>query len=217
MADWVANGNAPQPMTNLPVNLDPTSRKERIWTIAWIRETTNKCSWELRNDFAGFVIVDDYRAWEFANDILRLPVPQNISKRLIYFCDASIRCLCACRRNCLALASSEWEGKGVFYPLSVDNSATVERLAIACTFELTISDIDGEKSTVEERLRADKNLLQQHLSLTRSHLHGKTEDVFVFTDDTNALRRVGGCLPYDPDGDMASHLEAISRHSETLD
>lgn len=71
-------------------------------------------------------------------------------------------------------------------------------------------------SSFQERLSADNDLLQQHLSLTRSHLHGKTKEVFVFTDDINALRRIGGCLPHDQNGDMASHLEAIARHSETL-
>ncbi|KAJ9486882.1 hypothetical protein VN97_g6449 [Penicillium thymicola] len=91
-----------------------------------------------------------------------LPVPQNVSKRLVYFCDASIRCLCGaagivCPQS---LASSEWESKGVFYPLSVHDSATVELFAISCTLELVIGEIDGEKATIEERLSADNDLLQ---------------------------------------------------------
>lgn len=44
-----------------------------------------------------------------------LPVLQNVSKRLIYFCDVSIRCLCGVAGIVWpqSLASSEWEGKGV--------------------------------------------------------------------------------------------------------
>lgn len=65
-----------------------------------------------------------------------------------------------CGRNCLAtkpcrLAFNEWEGKGVFYPLSIHDSGTVELFAIACTLEHAISQIDGERTTAEERLRGD--------------------------------------------------------------
>ncbi|KAJ5979375.1 hypothetical protein N7501_002717 [Penicillium viridicatum] len=178
-----------------------------------------KTSRELGHDFVGFItLVDNRRALDIANKILELPVPQNVSKRLIYFCDASIRCLCAAAGIVWprSLSSSEWEGKGVFYPLSVDSSPTVELFAIACTLELAIREIDQQRATILQNSRVDREFFQQHLSLTRSHVHGMTKEVFVFTDDINALRRIDGGLPYYPNDDMASHVEAITRHSKTL-
>ncbi|KUM56687.1 hypothetical protein ACN42_g10520 [Penicillium freii] len=178
-----------------------------------------KTSRELGHDFVGFItLVDDHRALDIANKILELPVPQNVSKRLIYFCDASIRCLCAAAGIVWprSLASSEWEGKGVFYPLSIDSSPTVELFAIACTLELAIREIDQQRATISQNSRVDRGFFQQHSSLTRSHVHGMTKEVFVFTDDINALRRIDGGLPYYSNDDMASHVEAITRHSKTL-
>lgn len=43
-----------------------------------------------------------------------------------------------------------------------------------------------------------------------------TKEVFIFTDDINALRRIDGGLRYYPNGHMASQLEVIARHSNTL-
>ncbi|KAJ5197541.1 hypothetical protein N7449_008020 [Penicillium cf. viridicatum] len=167
-------------------------------------KTHYKSSRQLGHNFVGFIVlVDDYRAWDIANKILQLPVPQNVRKRLVYFCDASIR-------------SFKWDGKGVYYPLSVESSATVELFAIACTLELAICEIYQERATIVPNPRVDRTFFQQQSSLIRYHVHRMTKEVFVFTDDINALRRIGGRLSYDPNGDMASHLEAIARHSKTL-
>ncbi|KAJ5941617.1 hypothetical protein N7516_001785 [Penicillium verrucosum] len=203
-------GLADQPQSN---NKKRNKRDYRV------DRTNFKYSGELGHDFFGFIcFVNDHRAWDIADGILQLPIPQSVSKRLVYFCDASIRCLCGAAGIVWprSLAFNEWEGKGVFYPLSTHDSGTVELFAIACTLELAISQIDGERTTAEERLRGDNDVLQRNLSLTKSHLHGMTKEVFVFTDDINALRRIGGSVAYDPKGDMASHLEAIARHSGTL-
>lgn len=43
-----------------------------------------------------------------------------------------------------------------------------------------------------------------------------TKELFVFTDDINALRRIDGDLPYPPNGQMASQVASISRYSRTL-
>ncbi|CAI7666774.1 unnamed protein product [Penicillium viridicatum] len=53
------------------------------------------------------------------------------------------------------------------------------------------------------------NSLGQLSGIMRPHVPRETKAVFVFTDDINALRRIGGCLRYYPNGDMASHLEVI--------
>ncbi|KAJ5507177.1 hypothetical protein N7527_009320 [Penicillium freii] len=42
------------------------------------------------------------------------------------------------------------------------------------------------------------------------------KEVFVFTDDIHAIRRIGGGLRYYPNDDIASHVEVIARHSNTL-
>lgn len=42
------------------------------------------------------------------------------------------------------------------------------------------------------------------------------KEVFVFTDDIHAIRRIDGGLRYYPNDDMASHVEVIARHSSTL-
>ncbi|KAJ5398508.1 hypothetical protein N7465_008997 [Penicillium sp. CMV-2018d] len=133
-----------------------------------------KTSRELGHDFVGFItLVDDRRALDMANNILQLPVPQNVSKRLIYFCDASIRCLCGATGIVWprSLASSEWEGKGVFHHLSVYSSPTVEPFAIACTLDLAMREIDQQRATIVQNHRVDRQFFQQHLSLTRSHVH----------------------------------------------
>lgn len=182
-------------------------------------KTHYKSSRQLGHNFVGFIVlVDDYRAWDIANKILQLPVPQNVRKRLVYFCDASIRSLCGAAGIVWpeSLSSSKWDGKGVYYPLSVESSATVELFAIACTLELAICEIDQERATIVPNPRVDRTFFQQQSSLIRSHVHRMTKEVFVFTDDINALRRIGGRLSYNPNGDMASHLEVIARHSRTL-
>ncbi|KAJ5602456.1 hypothetical protein N7537_005412 [Penicillium hordei] len=154
-----------------------------------------KTSWELGHDFFGFIVlVDDYRAWGIANKILQLPVPRNVRKRLAYFCDASIHSLCGAAGIVWpeSLSSSKWEGKGVgLLPYQ-------------------------ERATIVQNPRVNRTFFQQHSSLTTSHGHRMTKEVFLFTDDINALRRIAGRLPYDPNGDMASHLEVITWHSKTL-
>lgn len=178
-----------------------------------------KTSRDLGHDFVGFItLVDDRRALDVANMILQLPVPQNVHKRLVYFCDASIRSSHGAAGIVWpeSLSSSQWEGKGVYYPRSVESSATVELFAIACTLELAIREIDQQRAIIVQNPRVNTQFFQQHLSLTRSHLHGMAKEVFVFTDDINALRRIDGDLSYYPNGHMARQLEVIAQHSNTL-
>lgn len=173
MADSIGNANAPQPMTNWLVGLNPTTRKKGKKDKR-VDRRQYKASRELGHDFVRFItLVDDRRALDMANNILQLPVPQNVSKRLIYFCDASIRCLCGATEIVWprSLASSEWEGKGVFHHLSVYSSPTVELFAIACTLDLAIREIDQQRATIVQNHRVDRQFFQQHLSLTRSHVH----------------------------------------------
>lgn len=178
-----------------------------------------RTSRELGHDFVGFIVlVDDYRAWDIATKILQLPVPQDVRKRLVYFCDASIRSWCGAAGIVWPenLASNKWDGQGVPYPGRVESSATVELFAIARTLQLAICEIDEERASIVHNPRVDREFFEQHSSLTRSHAHSMTKEVFVFTDDINALRRIDGSLPYHPDGDMATHLEVIARRSKVL-
>lgn len=91
-------------------------------------------------------------AWNIANKILSLPVPKQVRKRLVYFCDASIRSM----RGAAGVVwperypSTEWQGKGVYYPLRTDDSATLELFAISCALRTAIEEIDKEHASVVE-------------------------------------------------------------------
>ncbi|KAJ5803836.1 uncharacterized protein N7518_000139 [Penicillium psychrosexuale] len=43
-----------------------------------------------------------------------------------------------------------------------------------------------------------------------------TKEVFVFSDNADALNRIRGDLAYEPESDVAIQLETIARHSEKL-
>lgn len=110
-----------------------------------------RSSRELGHDFVGFIVLpDDRRAWHIANKILQLPVPRNVRKRLVYLCDASIRSWYGAVGIVWpeSLASSKWDGKRLFYPGSVESSATVEPFAIACTLRLANCEIDQQRASI---------------------------------------------------------------------
>lgn len=200
-----------------PAGLTPPPKKQK--TSAGEDKKDNKFCWEVGQEFLGFVFhVDGEIAKEIARSIHKLPVPTEVHKRLIYFCDASIRSGCGTagvvwQEN---VGSSNWKGTGFHYPESTVSTATVELFAISCTMQMAIGDINTERGTVVPNKPVDTALFQQHSAHTLSHLHNLTKEVFIFTDDCNALRRIDGLLAYDPNGDMGRQVEAISTHSKTL-
>lgn len=178
-----------------------------------------KFCWELGDGFQGLVFgFTGQEAWDIANKILSLPVPKQVRKRLVYFCDASIRSM----RGAAGVVwperypSTEWQGKGVYYPLRTDDSATLELFAISCALRTAIEEIDKEHASVVENIPVDEEFFQSSSLRTESHLHSMTKELFVFTDDINALRRIDGGLPYPPNGQMTSQVASISRYSRTL-
>ncbi|KAJ5837042.1 hypothetical protein N7447_003068 [Penicillium robsamsonii] len=176
-----------------------------------------KFTWELGHNFLGFVsLTTRDEALEFSNNILQLPVPKTVRKRLIYFCDGSIRLLCGAAGIVWpqAFNSPEWEGTGVYYPFSIDSTATLELFAIASTLEAAIKDMEKTRGDVAPR--TDKMPFRGNLGQTRSHQHHMTKEVFVFTDDEFALRRISGKMGYFPQGDIAHQLKSISEHSRIL-
>ncbi|CRL28091.1 unnamed protein product [Penicillium camemberti] len=70
----------------------------------------------------------------------RLPVPRNVRKRLVYLCDASIRLSYGAVGIVWpeSLASSKWNGKGLFYPGNVESRTTgllvrcIHSFAVCC-------------------------------------------------------------------------------------
>ncbi|KAJ5512141.1 hypothetical protein N7463_001693 [Penicillium fimorum] len=177
----------------------------------------NKFSWELGHKFHGFVAPTTRdNALEFSNIILQLPVPKYVRKRLVYFCDGSIRFLCGAAGIVWPRSFNfpDWEGTGVYYPLSIDNTATLELFAIAATLQAAIKDMDKTRGDVAPR--TDKTLFRGNLAQTKSHQHHMTKEVFIFTDDMLALKRICGRLAYQPEEDIAHQLKAISEHSLTL-
>ncbi|OQD71484.1 hypothetical protein PENPOL_c001G02025 [Penicillium polonicum] len=200
-----------------PVGPAPPPKKQKRSTGE--DKKGNKFCWEVGQEFVGFAFhVDGEIAKEIARNIHKLPVPTKVHKRLIYFCDASIRSKCGAAGVVWqeSFGSSNWIGMGFHYPESTVSTATVELFAIACTMQIAIRDIIEERGTVVQNQPVDTALFQQHSAHTMSHLHNVTKEVFIFTDDFNALRRIDGGLAYGPKGDMARQVEAISAHSKTL-
>ncbi|KAJ5398507.1 hypothetical protein N7465_008996 [Penicillium sp. CMV-2018d] len=200
-----------------PVGPTPPHKKQKRSANKDKKES--KFCWEVGQEFLGFVFhVDGETAKEIARNIHKLPVPTKVHKRLIYFCDASIRSKCGAAGVVWqeSFGSSNWIGMGFHYPESTVSSAAVELFAISCTMQMAIRDINKERGTVVQNLPVDTALFQQHSAHTISHLHNLTKEVFIFTDDFNALRRIDGELAYEPKGDMARQVEAISAHSKTL-
>lgn len=178
-----------------------------------------KFCWELGDEFHGLVFgFTGQEAWDIANKIPTLPMPKQVRKRLVYFCDASVRSL----RGAAGIVwperypSSKWQGKGVYYPLRTNDSATVELFAISCALRTAIEDLDEEHAGVLANAPVDKEFFQSSMLRTESHLHSMTKEVFIFTDDINALRRIDGDLAYPPNGQMAGHVASISQYSMTL-
>ncbi|KAJ9481516.1 hypothetical protein VN97_g11957 [Penicillium thymicola] len=175
--------------------------------------------WELGQEFTGFVsLINGPKAREIAINILRLPIPNNVNKRLVYFCDASIHSLCGAVGVVWPkdFTFTKWEGKGFPYPVDIDNTAILELFGISRTLEMAIRDMEEPRADVDRNQPQDKLLFQSHLDQTRSHLHGMSKEVFIFTDDIFALKRIDGSVSYTPNGGIASQLAAISRHSKTL-
>ncbi|KAJ6185397.1 hypothetical protein N7519_006698 [Penicillium mononematosum] len=176
------------------------------------RNNTSKASkrfcWQLGHEFSGFISdVKGPIALNFAKNILEHPVPDTVEKRLVYFSDASQRALCGAVGIVwpVCLTTSDWEGKGVYYPTSTDDSSILELFGIACSLEIAIHDMGKERATVAKTL--------PH---TTSKPHAMSKEVFVFTDDVEALKRIRGDLAYDPTNDVANLLERISQHSKAL-
>ncbi|KAF3021795.1 hypothetical protein E8E15_007809 [Penicillium rubens] len=184
------------------------------------KDEVKRFSWELGQEFTGFVsLLEGYVAIDIAKNILQLPIPANVCKRLVYFSDASIRSFYGAVGIVWtnSFAFPEWEGNGIPYPSKIDSTAVLELFGIACALELAVQDIDKPRAMVDQSLPQDKEFFQNHLLQTRSFLLIKTKDLFIFTDDIFALKRISGDVPYPPNGDISSQLEVISRRSKALD
>ncbi|KAJ6185398.1 hypothetical protein N7519_006699 [Penicillium mononematosum] len=139
------------------------------------RKEVKRFSWELGQEVSGFVsFLEGYVAIGIAKNILRLPIPDN------------------------SFISPEWEGKGIPYRSGIDSTAVLDLFGIARTLELAIKDIDKPHTMVNQSLPQDKEFFQDHLLQTRSHLHTKSKELFIFTDDIFAFKRISGDLPYSP-------------------
>lgn len=178
-----------------------------------------KLSGELGHDFVGFVSLNtEDTALEFSSNILQLAVLNHVRKRLIYFCDGSLRLLCGAAGIVWpkSLTCGTWEGKGEYYPAKVDSTATIELFGIRCTLETAISDMDTARADVAGGPARSSMSYRGNPGQTRSNYHGMANELFVFTDDINALQRISGKLPYFPNGEVANQVKAISEHSKTL-
>ncbi|KAJ6147023.1 hypothetical protein N7497_009005 [Penicillium chrysogenum] len=165
------------------------------------KDEVKRFSWELGQEFTGFVsLLEGYVAIDIAKNILQLPIPANVCKRLVYFSDASIRSFYGAVGIVWtkSFAFPEWEGKGIPYPSKIDSTAVLELFGIACALELAVQDIDKPRAMVDQSLPQDKEFFQNHLLQTRSSLLIKTKEVFIFTDDIFALKRISGDVPYPP-------------------
>ncbi|KAK4868666.1 hypothetical protein LT330_006868 [Penicillium expansum] len=204
-----AEGNdKPSRKRKRPSFIDTPDNEFRPPKISKTSNTNKKLCTDLGHEFAGLVSeATDSVALNFAKNILRHPVLDTVSKRLVYFSDASQRAMCGAIGIVwpTSLTSSNWEGKGAYYPISTDNTAILELFGICCALDLAIQDIDKERAIVPSTL-----------SRTSSQSHTMTKEVLVFSDDAEALKRIRGEGPYNPEDEVGSQMEAISRHSKTL-
>jgi hypothetical protein len=58
---------------------------------------------------------------------------------------------------------------------------------------------------------------QGHQALLSASLLIKTKDLFIFTDDIFALKRISGDVPYPPNGDISSQLEVLVLRETLVD
>ncbi|KAJ5469915.1 hypothetical protein N7530_007272 [Penicillium desertorum] len=124
-----------------------------------IKKEVKRFSWELGQDFSGFVsFLEGYEAIDIAMNILRLPIPANVCKRLVYFSDASIRSFYGAVGIVWteSFISPKWEGKGIPYQSKIDSTAVLELFGIACALELAIKDIDKSHAMANQSIPQDK-------------------------------------------------------------
>ncbi|KAJ5462666.1 hypothetical protein N7475_007610 [Penicillium sp. IBT 31633x] len=174
---------------------------------------------ELGHKFVGSVLITNRdEAERIAHRIYEVPVPQQVTSRLILFCDASIR-----KRQAAVgvvwkapLSTSMWDGLGVSFPSETANTSVVELYAIGCALKFALDNMDSAEWSISRDGSSETRSFRPSLGRTESHLHGKTKELFVLTDEEGTLARLKGTMLYLPAGPHATEIKTICDLSELL-
>ncbi|KAJ6185402.1 hypothetical protein N7519_006703 [Penicillium mononematosum] len=181
-----------------PPDLGPTAKKQKI-----IRKTCVGLGYK----FCGSIIISNRKdADEVARYIHDLPVPQQVTRRLVLYGDACLRDSSAAVGIVWRSPTSlpEWDGLGVGYPSKTRNSGVVELYAIACAMKFALDYISHTAFAVSSEDSAQSSCFPPGTARTMSHTHDMKRELIVFTDDWYALQRLTGTLankvggPHDP-------------------
>ncbi|OQE24886.1 hypothetical protein PENFLA_c009G05832 [Penicillium flavigenum] len=208
----------PQPTASLkrkqsqsnPPDPGPTAKKQKR-----IRKT---CV-ELGYKFCGAIIIASRKdADQVARYIHDLPVPQQVTRRLVLYGDACLRDSSAAVGIVWKSPTSlpEWDGLGVGYPSKTKNSGIVELYAIACAMKFALDHIGHIAFVVSSEDSAQSSRFQPGTARTMSHTHDMKREVIVFTDDWYALQRLTGTLANNVGGPHAHLLKIICDLSQLL-
>ncbi|KAJ5795249.1 hypothetical protein N7457_001848 [Penicillium paradoxum] len=218
-----------QSVTSSPTNVQPSASKKRARSPSETldsaparetrREKGRKFCGELGHKFEGSIaITTRAEAMQVAYRIHGLPVPEQVTSRVILFGDACIRN----RRGAVGIvwkaggAASKWDGLGVAFHEKTDDTSALELYAVGCGLKFALDNIDSAEYTVSRDDPADTNFFRPKMRRTGSHSHMMKREVFVFTDEETVLRRLNGDVSYHGDGPYGTQIRAICELSVLL-
>ncbi|KAJ5262769.1 hypothetical protein N7524_008074 [Penicillium chrysogenum] len=193
-----------------PPGLGRRARKQRI---------IGKTCVELGYKFSGAIIVAiPMEADEVARCIHELPVPQQVTRRLVLYSDACIRDTSAAAGIVWKSPTSlpEWDGLGVGYPSNTNNSGVVELYAIACAMKFALDYIGHPAFAVSSKNSPGSSHFLPGNTRIMSRAHIMKREVILFTDDRYALQRLDSALANPVGGPYGPLLKAICDLSQLL-
>ncbi|CAP96456.1 hypothetical protein EN45_077590 [Penicillium chrysogenum] len=192
-----------------PPGLGRRARKQRI---------IGKTCVELGYKFSGAIIVAiPMEADEVARCIHELPVPQQVTRRLVLYSDACIRDTSAAAGIVWKSPTSlpEWDGLGVGYPSNTNNSGVVELYAIACAMKFALDHVGHPAFAVSSKNSPGSSHFWPG-TRSMSHTHTMKRETMLFTDDRYALQRLDSALANPVGGPHWPLLKAICDLSQLL-
>lgn len=217
---------------------------------------------QLGIEFTGFICLPGYdQAHLVARRIYDLPVPEQVTKRLIFYVDGSARYFCGGvgvvwrsnwgetdqdngenngedndtgedngmkggmrrgsrrgSRNKPPVLSHQrdFKGKGAFFPFSSDDMAAIELFAIASALKFAIQDIEMPHADSRPSWGKRDWLLNPRHEPTHSPMHKMQKELFVFSDQKEALERLAGERLIPSTGYIAEQVADVCHLSNVL-
>ena len=182
-------------------------------------------SHELGHDFTGFIPTGKQASSDVvARCIYDLPIPAQVTHRLILFVDGSIKFYCGAvgviwrvtwEKSGL-LDKKSFGGRGAFFPVNTDDSSVLEMFGIATALRFAIKEIKKPHAKARPLCGKDNVHIARQKELTRSHDHNMRKELFIFTDEKSSLSRLNGEILYRRDGYMAEQIANVCALSHKL-